>query len=68
MRAILQEMLNKSVLDMSLKITNLKTEQHLPGANALTHSGLDKIDANFTTKFWIVFFDSFDLHYEKKEL
>ena len=28
-------MLNTSVLDMSLKITNLKIEQHLPGTNEL---------------------------------
>ena len=37
--AIQQEML-RSILDMSLKITNSRLELHLPGANKLTHCGL----------------------------
>ena len=37
--AILQEILKISLLDMSLKMTNLKLQPYLPGANKLSHWG-----------------------------
>ena len=37
MRAISEQKLRISILDMSLKITNLKLHQHLPGANELIY-------------------------------
>ena len=33
LRAILQDMLKVSIIDMSLKITNLKLQPHLPGTS-----------------------------------
>ena len=37
LRAILQEMPQVCILDLSLKITNLRLQLHLPGANELTY-------------------------------
>ena len=39
MRAILQEMLKISIIDMRLIITDLNLQLHLPGANVLTYNG-----------------------------
>ena len=39
LKAISQEMLKIAVLDIILKMTKLKLQPHLPGANKLTHWG-----------------------------
>ena len=40
LRAIAQEMLYRSILDMSLKIFDLRLEPYLSGADKLTHCGI----------------------------
>ena len=40
LRAISQKMLKDFILEMSLKITNLRLQLHLPGANELNWAGI----------------------------
>ena len=44
-------MLKIPILNMSLKITNLRLQPHIPGTNELTHWGRDKMAAIFQTTF-----------------